>query len=189
MTKYYRHNTAVVERGAVVGEGTKIWHFSHIMKGAHIGKNCIIGQNCFVGSRAKLGNFVKLQNNVSVWDLVTLEDYVFVGPSAVFTNDVNPRAKYPKGGKWVPTIVKEGVSIGANATILCGITIGKNGFIGAGSVVTRNVPDYGLFVGIPARLAGWMCECGERLNFIEEQSKCSKCGKRYLKKGTEVRLV
>lgn len=184
--KFYAHETAVIDEPCEIGEGTKIWHFSHIMKGAKIGKNCVIGQNCFVGSRAVLGNGVKLQNNVSVYDLVTLEDYVFVGPSAVFTNDLNPRAKYPKGGRWIPTLVREGATIGANATILCGITIGKWAMIGAGSVVTKDVPDYAIVKGIPAKIAGWICECGEKLKFQKNKAKCKKCGRIFQKKGNKV---
>ncbi|MCH7761655.1 N-acetyltransferase, partial [candidate division TA06 bacterium] len=163
--------------------GMKIWHYTHIMKGARIGKNCIIGQNCFVGSRAILGNGVKLQNNVSIYDLITLEDFVFVGPSVVFTNDVNPRAAYPKGGKWIPSHVKRGASIGANATLLCGLTIGAHAFIGAGAVVTKDVPDYSIFAGVPARFIGWMCECGEKLKFNSqkgnEKTTCQKCKRKY----------
>ena len=128
----------------------------------------MIGHNCFVGARAKLGNGVKLESNVDVWDLVTLEDYVFVGPAAVFTNDMNPRAKYPKKkyphyGKWIPTVVKQGASIAANATIVCGVTIGKNAFVGAGTVVNKDVPDYAIVVGVPGKIIGWMCECGNKL--------------------------
>lgn len=187
--KFYAHETAVIDEPCEIGEGTKIWHFSHIMKGARIGKNCVIGQNCFVGSRAVLGDGVKLQNNVSVYDLVTLEDYVFVGPSAVFTNDLNPRAKYPKGGKWIPTLVKEGATIGANATILCGITIGKWAMIGAGAVVTKDVPDYAIVTGIPAKLSGWICECGEKLNFKKGKATCKKCGRTYKKNKNKVSEV
>ena len=187
------HETACVDEGAQIEEGTKIWHYSHIMKGARIGKNCIIGQNCFVGSRAILGNGVKLQNNISIYDLVTLEDYVFVGPSAVFTNDVNPRAKYPKGGKWIPTLVKRGASIGANATLLCRLTIGVCAFIGAGAVVTKDVPDYAIFAGVPAHLIGWMCECGEKLPLSNkegaENTACPKCQRNYEKQGLTVKEV
>jgi UDP-2-acetamido-3-amino-2,3-dideoxy-glucuronate N-acetyltransferase len=187
------HDTACVDAGAEVEEGTKIWHFSHVMKGAQIGKNCIIGQNCFVGSRAVLGNGVKLQNNISVYDLITLEDFVFVGPSAVFTNDVNPRAKYPKGGKWIPTTVKKGASIGANATLLCGITVGNWAFIGAGAVVTKDVPDYAIYTGVPARLLGWMCECGEKLQFDSQEDnnkiECNKCKRNYSKNGLIVKEI
>jgi UDP-2-acetamido-3-amino-2,3-dideoxy-glucuronate N-acetyltransferase len=184
--KFWSHKSAEVSPKAKIGEGTKIWHNSQIQAGAQIGKNCVIGHNCFIGSRAKLGNGVKLESNIDVWDLVTLKDYVFAGPSIVFTNDINPRAKYPKGGQWIPTLVKEGVSIGANATILCGITIGKNAFIGAGSVVTKNVPNYALVYGNPAKIQGWICECGEKLTFKKNRAQCLKCKKKYKKKNNEV---
>ncbi|MCL4510751.1 MAG: Gfo/Idh/MocA family oxidoreductase [Bacteroidetes bacterium] len=184
--KYFVHPTAFVDEGAQIGSGTKIWHFAHVMAGAKLGENCVVAQNCFVGSRATLGNGVKLQNNVSVYDLVELEDNVFVGPSAVFTNDTNPRAKFPKGGKWVPTRVREGASIGANSTILCGIEIGKSAFIGAGAVVTKNVPDYAVMVGNPAKILSYMCECGEKLKFEKDTAACGKCGKKYSKSGEKV---
>jgi UDP-2-acetamido-3-amino-2,3-dideoxy-glucuronate N-acetyltransferase len=183
---YFIHPTSVVDNGAIIGKGTKIWHFSHISKGARIGKNCVIGQNCFVGDKAVLGNGVKLQNNVSVYTFVTLEDGVFAGPSAVFTNDMNPRAPYPKGGKWIPTLVKKGASIGANATIICGITIGRWAFIGAGAVVTRDVPDYAVVKGVPARICGWMCECGEKLRFDNNEAVCLKCKRHYKKEDDKV---
>lgn len=178
MKDYFAHESAWVDEGAEIGAGTKIWHFSHVMKGAKIGKNCVIGQNCFVGSRAVIGDGCKLQNNVSVYDLVVLEEYVFCGPSCVFTNDLTPRARYPKGGKWLPTRVREGATIGANATIICGVEIGRHAFVGAGAVVNRDVPDYGLVAGMPARLVGWVCECGERLNFREMGAQCP-CGRSY----------
>ena len=177
---YFVHPTAVVDEPVEIGEGTKIWHFSHIMKDAKIGSKCSLGQNVFVGSRVVIGNNCKIQNNVSIYDLVTLEDNVFCGPSCVFTNDMNPRAAYPKGGVWIPTLVKEGASIGANATILCGITLGKHCFIGAGAVIHKDVPDYALMVGVPGRQIGWMCECGERLKF--EDSDTVTCNARC--KGT-----
>ncbi|MDH7559851.1 MAG: Gfo/Idh/MocA family oxidoreductase [bacterium] len=187
--EFYAHESAVVDKGAKIGRGTKIWHNSQVQAGAQIGENCVIGHNCFVAGRAVLGNGVKLESNVDVWDLVTLEDYVFAGPSAVFTNDINPRSRYPKAkypqyGKWVPTLVREGASIGANATIVCGVTIGRHAFIGAGAVVTRDVPDYGLVVGSPARLIGWMCACGTRLSLPKEapdgaEAQCPACARTY----------
>jgi UDP-2-acetamido-3-amino-2,3-dideoxy-glucuronate N-acetyltransferase len=185
------HGSACVDDGAKIGDGTRIWHFTHVMSGARIGKNCRIGQNCFVGSRAVLKDGVKLQNNVSVYDLITLEEDVFVGPSAVFTNDLNPRAAYPKGGKWIPTLVKRGASIGANATVLCGIMLGSNCLVGAGAVVTKDVPDYAVVVGNPASVAGWMCECGGKLEFAGRGAKaiCKKCNRVYRKSGTAVREV
>jgi UDP-2-acetamido-3-amino-2,3-dideoxy-glucuronate N-acetyltransferase len=188
------HPTASVDKDARIGAGTKIWHHSQVLAGAQIGENCVIGHNCFVGGRAQLGNGVKLETNIDVWDLVTLEDHVFVGPSAVFTNDLNPRSKYPKKkypqyGKWIPTLVKQGASIGANATIVCGITIGKHAMIGAGAVVTRDVPDYAIVVGAPAQVSGWMCECGGKLTFKGETSTCSQCDRKYRKKGNKIQQV
>ncbi len=185
--KYFRHRSAYVEKRAKIGKGTKIWYFSHIMSGAVIGENCVIGQNCFIGGRARIGNGVKLENNVSVFDLVTLEDNVFVGPSVTFTNDPNPRAPYPKGGKWVPTYVKEGATIGANATILPGVVIGKWAMIGAGSIITKDVPDYAIVYGTASQIKAWICECGETLKFQEDEAICKKCGRRYIKDGNKVR--
>jgi len=190
-TSYYVHPTAFVGENCMIGSGTKIWNNSQIQSGAQVGSNCVIGHNCFVGSQAKLGNGVKLECNIDVWDLVTLEDYVFVGPSAVFTNDINPRAKYskkdyPEYGEWIPTLVKEGASIGANATIVCGTTIGKGAMIGAGAVVNKDIPDYAIVVGIPAKVIGWICECGSKLRFTRNRAKCRKCSRGYLKKGKKV---
>ena len=192
---FFAHETCAIAGDAKIGKGTKIWHHSQVFSNAEIGENCTIGHNCFVGSEAKLGNGVKLECNIDVWDLVTLEDYVFVGPSAVFTNDMNPRARYPKKkypeyGKWIGTRVKEGASIGANATIVCGITIGRSAFIGAGSVVRKDVPDYALVVGVPARFVGWMCECGTRLRFEDgDSTQCATCRRKYEKKDLDVRQV
>lgn len=180
------HKTAEVQKGAKIGKGTKIWQNCQVLKGAQVGENCIIGHNCFVGSKAKLGKGVKLESNIDVWDLVTLEDYVFVGPSAVFVNDFNPRAKYPKlkfpkYGKWLPTLVKEGATIGANATILCGNIIGKWAMVGAGAVITENVPDYAIVAGVPAKIIGWMCECGNKLEFKTGKAICKICKRKYKK--------
>jgi UDP-2-acetamido-3-amino-2,3-dideoxy-glucuronate N-acetyltransferase len=186
------HSSALVDEACEIGKGTKVWHNSQIQAGAEIGKQCTIGHNCFIGAQAKLGNGVKLESNIDVWDLVTLEDYVFVGPSAVFTNDTNPRARFPKKkfpqyGKWIPTVVKKGASIGANATIVCGVTIGKNAFVGAGTVVTKNVPDYAVVVGVPSKIIGWMCQCGTKLIFKDNKASCSKCSCKYqMKDGTVV---
>lgn len=181
---YFAHDTTCIEEGAVIGEGTKIWHNAQVQNGAVIGSNCVIGHNCFVGRRARLGNGVKLESNIDVWDLVTLDDYVFVGPSAVFTNDLNPRARFPKlqypeYGKWLPTHIKNDASIGANATIVCGITIGTAAMIGAGAVVTKDVPDYAIIIGIPGKINGWICVCGRRLSFSENESLCAACTRRY----------
>ncbi|MEW6506310.1 MAG: acyltransferase [Bacteroidota bacterium] len=181
-TKYFVHESSYIDDNVEIGEGSKIWHFSHVQSGARIGKNCILGQNVNVGNNVVIGNYVKIQNNVSVYEGVTLEDYVFCGPSMVFTNIVDPRSKYPQAGAkyYIKTLVKEGASIGANATIVCGITIGKYAFIGAGAVVTKNVPDYALLVGNPAKLIGWMSESGQRLNFDKEGNAfCSKSNRKY----------
>jgi UDP-2-acetamido-3-amino-2,3-dideoxy-glucuronate N-acetyltransferase len=186
------HKTAEVSPKATIGNGTKIWHNCQVLAGATIGKNCTIGHNCFVASRAVLGQGVKLESNVDVWDMVTLEDYVFVGPSVNFTNDLTPRAKYPKSkfpqyGKWLPTRVYEGASIGVNTTIVCGNTIGKWAIIGGGSVVTHDIPDYALVMGMPARLKGWVCECGNKILFSGKTSKCRFCKKQYKKTGLKVK--
>ncbi|KPJ71397.1 hypothetical protein AMJ50_02265 [Parcubacteria bacterium DG_74_3] len=185
--KFWVHKTAEVQKGAKIGKGTKIWHNCQILKGAQIGENCIIGHNCFVSSGAKLGNEVKLESNIDVWSLVTLEDYVFVGPSAVFTNDRIPRAKYPKKkfpqyGKWLPILVKTGATIGANATVLCNLTIGKWAIVGAGAVVTKDVPDYAIVAGVPAKIIGWACECGNKLEFKKGKTTCKVCKRKYQKK-------
>jgi len=189
--KFWSHKTVEIEKGAQIGEGTKIWQNCQILKGAKIGENCIIGHNCFIASRAKIGNGVKLESNIDVWDLVSLEDYVFVGPSVVFTNDLNPRAKYPKSrfpqyGKWLPTSVKEGATLGANSTILCGLTIGKWAMIGAGAVVTEDVPEYAIVTGVPAKIMGWICECGTKLKFKGGKVTCKICKRKYKKVGNKV---
>lgn len=179
--KYFVHESSYVDDNVEIGEGTKIWHFSHIQSGARIGKNCVIGQNVNIGSNVSIGNFIKIQNNVSVYEGVTLEDYVFCGPSMVFTNVLDPRSKYPQKGSefYHKTLVRKGASIGANATIVCGNTIGRHAFIGAGAVVTKDVPDYALMVGVPAKQKGWVCECGEILPGFEKEVKCPRCGLNY----------
>ncbi|UCD06776.1 MAG: Gfo/Idh/MocA family oxidoreductase [candidate division WOR-3 bacterium] len=187
----YVHSSATVAEGARVGSGTKIWNNSQVQAGARIGEECVIGHNCIVGSKACLGKGVKLESNIDVWDLVTLEDYVFVGPSAVFTNDLTPRAKYPKKkypqfGRWVPTLVKEGASIGANSTIVCGVTVGRCSFVGAGAVVRHDVPDYAVVAGVPAKRIGWVCECGNRLAFRNGRTGCAKCGRHFIKSHDKV---
>lgn len=176
---YYVHETACVDAGAEIGENTHIWHFSHIRESAKIGKDCHIGQNAYIDVNVKIGNGVKLQNNVSVYECVELEDYVFCGPSCVFTNDLTPRAKFPKGSKgYIKTLVKEGATIGANATIVCGHTIGKCALIAAGAVIIEDVQDYALFGGVPAKQIGWVCECGQPL---DKNLHCDKCHSNYIK--------
>ena len=181
MPNYFAHESSYVDEGATVGEGSSIWHFSHIMSGSEIGKNCTLGQNVFVQSNVKIGDHCKIQNNVSVYEGVILEDYVFCGPSMVFTNIRDPRCKYPQRGSefYIKTLVKEGASIGANATIVCGNTIGRHAMIGSGAVVTCDVQDYALMVGVPARRTGWACECGEVLPQFESNVKCPRCAIEY----------
>ena len=180
--KFYVNDYAVVDDNVEIGEGTKVWHFSHIQSGARIGKNCSLGQNVNVGNNVVIGNNVKIQNNVSVYEGVTLEDYVFCGPSMVFTNILDPRSKYPQVGTefYLKTRVKEGASLGANCTVVCGNDIGRFAFIGAGAVVTKDIPDFALVVGNPSRIIGWVSEAGTRLNFDENGiAKCEKSGKSY----------
>lgn len=173
---WHRHESSYVDEGAQVGEGTKVWHFSHVMPGAKIGKKCSIGQNVNVGGKAVIGDGVKIQNNVSVYDDVIIEDEVFCGPSCVFTNVINPRAFVERKNEYKPTVVKRGASIGANATIVCGTTLGEYSFVGAGSVVTRDVPPHAMVYGSPARTRGWMCRCGVKLG---EDLGCPACGEFY----------
>lgn len=179
---YYVNEYAVIDENVEIGEGTKIWHFSHVQSGAKIGKKCVLGQNVNIGNNVIIGNYVKIQNNVSVYEGVTLEDYVFCGPSMVFTNIKDPRSKYPQVGSqyYIKTLVKEGASLGANCTIVCGITIGRFAFVGAGSVVTKDVPDFALVVGNPAKIVGWVSEAGEKLVFDENNiAVCSRTSKKY----------
>jgi len=164
-TSFFAHETAVIDNDCQIGEGTKIWHFSHIMPNCIIGQHCSIGQNVVISPEVRIGNRVKIQNNVSVYTGVTCEDDVFLGPSAVFTNVINPRSAIIRKEEYKPTLVQKGATIGANATIVCGITIGSYAFIGAGAVVTKNIPDYALVVGNPARQTGWMSEYGHKLKF------------------------
>ena len=186
---YFVHPTSLVEEPANIGEGTKIWHFSHLMPNVTTGKNCTIGQNVFIGREVSIGNNVKIENNVSVFEGVTLEDDVFCGPSCVFTNVKVPRSHVSQAGKYAPTTVKKGATIGANATIVCGNTIGKYAFVGAGTVVTRDVPDYALVYGNTAQVRGWVCECGTKLDFRQDgKAECSSCGRAYTKQETEGKL-
>ncbi|HEU4763451.1 MAG TPA: acyltransferase [Gemmatimonadales bacterium] len=179
MTDYFVHESSYVDDGAVIGKGTKVWHFSHVMAGAVIGERCNLGQNVVVMPGTRLGNNVKVQNNVSIYEGVILEDDTFCGPSCVFTNVMNPRSHVSRKHEYRTTLVKRGASIGANATIVCGVTLGEYCFIGAGAVIHRDVPAYALMVGVPARRAGWMCQCGERLRLDGGQATCAACGARY----------
>ena len=180
---YFIHESSYVDSNVKIGQGTKIWHFSHVQTGASIGEKCSIGQNVNISNNVKIGNYVKIQNNVSVYEGVELEDYVFCGPSMVFTNDLTPRSKYPKGSaSYQKTLIKYGATIGANATIVCGHTIGKWAMIASGAVVTKDVPDYALYAGIPAKQIGWVCECGLRLT---ENLHCNSCGRSYEQKDSQ----
>ncbi len=186
MTDYFVHESAYIDEGCEIGKGTKIWHFSHILSASGIGENCNIGQNVVIGPDVIIGNQCKIQNNVSIYKGVTLEDGVFCGPSMVFTNIYNPRAEIRKMDQVRPTLVKKGATIGANSTIICGLTLGSYCFIGAGAVVNKNVSDYAIVVGNPAKQVGWACECGERLpNDLE----CLECGKKYEKSEDGLELV
>jgi len=178
--EYFAHETAVIDDGSVIGKGTKIWHFSHIMKGSEIGENCNIGQNVVVSPGVKLGKNVKVQNNISLYTGVICEDDVFLGPSMVFTNVINPRSAVIRKDQYMTTVVEKGASIGANSTIVCGNRIGTYSFIGAGAVVTKDVKPYSLVVGNPARQTGWMSEYGHRLNFDDTGfASCPESGERY----------
>ena len=186
--EFFIHDSSFIHEHTEMGERTKVWHFSNIQSGAKIGKNCTLGQNVNIGKNVNIGNNVKIQNNVSIYEGVQLEDYVFCGPSMVFTNVINPRAEFPQNESdlYKKTLVKKSASIGANATILCGISIGKYAFIGAGTVVLMNVPDFALIVGNPGRLIGWVNEKGSRLNFNDDGK--SSCG-RFLLKGNKAILM
>ena len=188
---YTAHPTAVIDEGCTIGEGVRIWHFSHIMPGCVLGENCNIGQNVVISPEVKLGNNVKVQNNVSIYTGVECEDDVFLGPSMVFTNVINPRSAVVRRGEYQRTLVKHGASIGANATIVCGHDIGRFAFIGAGAVVTKEVPDFALVVGNPARQTGWMSEFGHKLSFnAEGEATCPESDQRYsLKNGRVTRIA
>jgi UDP-2-acetamido-3-amino-2,3-dideoxy-glucuronate N-acetyltransferase len=187
---YFVHSSSFVDAPCEIGGGTKIWHFSHVMKNCRIGEDCNIGQNVVISPDVVIGRNVKIQNNVSVYTGCILEDDVFCGPSMVFTNVVNPRSHVIRRDEYKRTLVRRGASMGANSTIVCGVTIGRYAFIGAGSVVTRDVPDYALFYGNPGRLRGWMCECGIKLPLGtgagEETGRCESCGKTYRRRGNLV---
>ena len=187
------HESSYVDDGATVGAGTKVWHFCHLMPGAVVGARCSLGQNVVVMGQVRIGDNVKIQNNVSVYEGVTLEDDVFCGPSMVFTNVLNPRSHVSRKHEYRPTRVRRGASIGANATVVCGTTLGEYAFVGAGAVVTRDVPAYALVVGVPARQVGWMCQCGEQLSLpmaapdAEVRATCGTCGTRYALMGDVLR--
>jgi UDP-2-acetamido-3-amino-2,3-dideoxy-glucuronate N-acetyltransferase len=186
MAKFVAHESSFIDAGAVVGDDTRIWHFCHVMPGARIGSRCNLGQNVVVSPDVVVGDNVKIQNNVSLYTGVILEDDVFCGPSMVFTNVVNPRSHVSRKHEYRQTLVKRGATIGANATVVCGHTIGRYAFIGAGAVVTKDVPDYALVVGNPGRLAGWMCQCGVKLaggTRAPIQASCRTCGRSYLSRG------
>jgi UDP-2-acetamido-3-amino-2,3-dideoxy-glucuronate N-acetyltransferase len=187
---YYAHPTAVIDEGCVIGKGSKIWHFSHIMPNSEMGENCILGQNVLVSPRVKLGNNVKVQNNVSIYTGVICEDDTFLGPSMVFTNVINPRSFLERKTEFRTTLVKKGASIGANATVICGVTLGAYCLIGAGAVVTKDVPDFALVVGNPARHIGWVSRYGHRLHFDGEGlATCRETGEPYRLEGDRVRLL
>jgi UDP-2-acetamido-3-amino-2,3-dideoxy-glucuronate N-acetyltransferase len=192
MTPYSVHESCYVDEPCEIGAGTKIWHFSHVMKNCRIGTNCNIGQNVVVSPDVVIGNNVKIQNNVSIYTGCILEDDVFCGPSMVFTNVINPRSHVIRKDEYKTTLVRRGASLGANCTVVCGTSIGRYAFIGAGSVVTRDVPDFALFYGNPARLRGWMCACGIKIDLGsggEARTQCSACGTSYVRRGEKVEQV
>jgi UDP-2-acetamido-3-amino-2,3-dideoxy-glucuronate N-acetyltransferase len=184
-TGWQAHPTATIDPGAEIGAGTRIWHYSHVMAGARIGERCILGQNVFVGPGARLGNGCKVQNNVSLYDAVELEDHVFCGPSMVFTNVVNPRAAIEKKDQFRVTRVGHDATLGANCTVVCGVTIGHHAMVGAGAVVTHDVPPHALMLGVPARQTGWVCACGETLALDYDTGTCTGCGSRYRLSGPD----
>ena len=189
MPSYFAHQSAYIDDGAVIGDGTRIWHFCHVMPGAVIGERCNLGQNVVVMGGSRLGNNVKVQNNVSIYEGVEVEDDVFCGPSCVFTNVTNPRSHVSRKTEYRRTLVKRGTSIGANATIVCGVTLGEYSFIGAGAVVRSDVPAYALMVGVPARRVGWMCQCGIRLQVQDGRASCAACGASYGEQDGALRMI
>ena len=186
---YFVHESSYVDEPCQIGEGTKIWHFSHVMKDSVIGRRCNIGQNVLVSPGVRIGDNCKIQNNVSLYTGVVLEDQVFCGPSVVFTNVVNPRSEVVRKDEYQPTLVKRGASLGANATLVCGITIGAYAFVAAGAVVTRDVPDFALVLGNPARQRGWRCRCGASLEELDRSSRCPVCGSSYLRRDGKLTLA
>jgi UDP-2-acetamido-3-amino-2,3-dideoxy-glucuronate N-acetyltransferase len=189
MADYFVHESSYVDEGAVIGAGCRIWHFCHVMPGAVLGERCNLGQNVVIMPGTRLGNNVKVQNNVSIYEGVTLEDDVFCGPSAVFTNVSTPRSHVSRRHAYQPTLVRRGASIGANATVVCGVTIGEYALIGAGAVVTSDVPSFGLMVGVPARRVGWICQCGERLPGPGPGYACGSCGSTYREAAEGLRRI
>lgn len=189
--KYFVHESSYIDHPCEIGIGTKIWHFSHVSKDVKIGSNCNFGQNVFISSDVIIGNNVKVQNNVSIYTGVILEDDVFCGPSIVFTNVLTPRSAFPRNKKedYFKTIIKKGVSLGANSTIVCGVTIGEHAFIGAGSVVTKDIPSYALCYGNPARIKGWVCECGVKLIFDSNLATCLECNRKYEKLESSIKKI
>lgn len=189
MSEPFVHESSYVDAGAQIGAGTKIWHFCHIMPKAVIGRDCNIGQNVVVMNGVRVGDRVKIQNNVSLYEGVILEDDVFCGPSMVFTNVINPRSHVSRKDEYRPTLVKRGASIGANATVVCGATLGEYSFVGAGAVVTKDVPAYGLVTGVPARRTGWVCSCGSVLRGDGPSFRCTDCGKEYMERAGQLAPV
>ena len=187
---YFAHESVYIDEPVTIGRNTKIWHFSHIMSNAVIGEGCVIGQNVFIGQGVRIGTNVHIQNNVSIYEGVALEDDVFCGPSMVFTNVNNPRSPLSRKDEFRPTLVRQGATIGANATIVCGHTVNRYAFIGAGAVVTRDVPDFAMVYGVPAEIQGWMCRCGVQLGFeqgeVVKLTRCEACGQGYFKEGNNV---
>lgn len=181
---YFVHESSYVDEGAVIGPGSRIWHFSHVMRGAMIGRGAILGQNVFLAPNVRVGDGVKIQNNVSIYEGVELEDHVFCGPSMVFTNVVNPRSEIERKTEYRRTLIKRGATLGANCTVVCGATLGRYSFVAAGAVVTADVPDHALVMGVPARIAGWVCRCAERLTFHGELATCDACGSEYERDGS-----
>lgn len=182
---FWAHETSFVDDQVTIGKGTKIWHFSHVQKGATLGENCSLGQNVNIANNVKIGNGVRIQNNVSIYEGVEIEDNVFCGPSCVFTNVTTPRAHFPVHGIYAQTLIKEGASLGANSTVVCGHTVGRSALVAAGAVVTKDVKDYALMMGVPARQIGWVCECGERL----DGSLSCQCGRRYKEENEQLTQI